>query len=368
MQTSRKHSILFSQNASTAINLFIRTLNLKKGDLIITSDIEHTSNNLPWRFNSKATVIYIKSNDDGSLDYIDFENTVLKYKDKVKLVAITGASNLTGYIPNINKISKITHKTGALLFVDAAQLAPHRQIRMKDTGIDALAFSAHKTYAPFGIGVLVVPAKVLGRTPVDPGGGSIDMLSEEDVIWSPVDVRHQSGTWNVTGIVALAESCKILEKISWEEIEKHESMLTDYALKQLNTIKNIRTYISKASYRNGSRIGAICFNFDNYHHALLSAILDTEYGIETRAGTICNHRLVRKWFNITDLEQKVIESDISNGKRLSSYGIVRISFGLHNTKKDVDILIRALKNISERGPSLKYKSDQNEEIYETLNS
>lgn len=366
VQAKKNQSMVFTNNTSNAINLFIRLLKLKKGDVILTSDIEHTSNNLPWRFNSKAKVVYVNSTSDGALDYLDFEKKISLHKNKVKLVAITGASNLTGYVPNIKKISQLTHKYNALLFVDAAQLAPHRQIRMKADGIDALAFSAHKIYAPFGIGVLVLPTYIVEQDPIDPGGGSIDMLSEEKVIWAPVESRHQTGTWNVTGIVALAESCRILEKVGWKYIYKHEANLVSYATNQLSKINGLTLYISPETYIKEKRIGTITFNLKNYHHALLSTILDTEYGIETRAGTICNHRLVRRWFSISEKEQARIEKEIVEGKRLSSYGIVRVSIGIHNTKKDIAALTQALKNISSNGPRLKYKPNQKEEIYELI--
>lgn len=366
LQARKDQSIVFTNNTSSAINLFIRLLKLKKSDIIITSDIEHTSNNLPWRFNSKATVVYVNSKSDGAFDYLDFERKISLHKNKVKLVAITGASNLTGYVPDVKKISRLTHKYNALLFVDAAQIAPHRQIRMKTDGIDALAFSAHKIYAPFGIGALVLPTHILKQNPIDPGGGSIDMLSEEKVIWAPVESRHQTGTWNVTGIVALAESCRILEKVGWKNIYEHEAELVNYATKELSKINGLTLYVSPETYIKEKRIGTITFNLKNYHHALLSAILDTEYGIETRAGTICNHHLVRRWLNVSDREQARIEKEISKGKRLSSYGIVRVSIGIHNTKKNIDALARALKNISRNGHRLKYKPNQKEEIYELI--
>jgi len=366
VQAKKDQSLIFTHNTSAAINLFIRLLKLEKGDIILTSDIEHTSNNLPWRFNSKATVVYVDSTNDGALDYKDFEKKILLHKNKVKLVAITGASNLTGYVPNIKKIAMLAHTYHALLFVDAAQLAPHRQIRMKNDGVDALAFSAHKIYAPFGIGVLVLPANILDRNPVDPGGGSIDMLSEEKVIWAPVESRHQTGTWNVTGIVALAESCRVLENVGWRNIYKHEAELVSYAIDKLSVIDGLTLYVSPKAYKDENRIGTITFNFKSYHHALLASILDTEYGIETRAGTICNHRLVRRWFDISNVEQTRIEKEIVKGKRLSSYGIVRASIGIHNTKEDIDTLVQALKNISTNGALLKYRPNQSEEIYEPV--
>ena len=277
VQAKKDQSVVFTHNTSAAINLFIRLLKFKKGDIILTSDIEHTSNNLPWRFNSKATVVYVNSTDDGALDYKDFEEKINLHKNKVKLVAITGASNLTGYVPNIKKISALTHKYDALLFVDAAQLAPHRQIRMKSDGVDALAFSAHKVYAPFGIGTLILPTDILKQNPVDPGGGSIDMLSEEKVVWAPVESRHQTGTWNVTGIVALAESCRVLENVGWKSIYNHEAELVRYAINKLSKVNGFTLHVSPKAYKDENRIGTITFNLKGYHHALLAAILDTEY-------------------------------------------------------------------------------------------
>lgn len=172
-----KHSLIFTANTSSVINLFARMLKLTRDDVIITTDTEHTSNNLPWRYNTGAEIVEIKSFSDGSIDYHDLENKVRTYRGRLKLIAITGASNMTGYIPEIGKIAKLAHQYQARIFVDAAQLAPHRPINMVMDNVDALAFSAHKVYAPFGLGVLVLPTKMLDSKPLDPGGGSIDMIS-----------------------------------------------------------------------------------------------------------------------------------------------------------------------------------------------
>lgn len=360
---SKKQTLLFTQNTSSAINLFIRLLGLKRGDIILTSTIEHTSNNLPWSYNSSATVVYINAFDDGALDYGDLETKLSKYRGRVKLIAITGASNMTGFVPDIKKLSILAHKNNSLLFIDAAQLAPHRPINMRRDGIDALAFSAHKVYAPFGLGVLALPSKILDRQPVDPGGGSIDMISEKDIVWAPPEIRHQTGTWNVTGIIATGASSKALMDFGWAKLVRHEKQLVEYATKALSTVPGIVSYIPWEKYRLEDRIGTITFNLPKYHHALLSAILEHEYGIETRAGTICNHRLVRRWHKVGNTEQTKVEKQIASGNRLASYGIVRISLGLHNTKKDIDDLVKALKSIVKHGPKLKYKPIPNEEIY-----
>jgi len=360
---SADQSLIFTSNTSAAINLFIRLLRLKKDDIIVTSVIEHTSNNLPWTHNSDATTVYVNAFDDGSLDYDDLEKKVAENSENLKLIAITGASNLSGYIPDIERISNLAHKHNALLFVDAAQLAPHRPINMKEQGIDALAFSAHKVYAPFGLGVLAVPKSILETDPVDPGGGSIDMISETDIVWAPPTARHQTGTWNVNGIVATAASCKTIMDAGWGNVVEHEKELVRYAAQELQTVPDLTLYVPAEKYLSGDRIGTFVFNLKGYHHALLSAILENEYGIETRAGTICNHRLVRRWFHIDDAQQKEIEKKIANGDRLASYGIVRASLAIHNTKEDIDALVSALKSIAADKHSLKYTAVPLEEVY-----
>lgn len=356
-------SLLFTSNTSAAINLFIRLLRLKKDDVIITSIIEHTSNNLPWQYNTDATTVYANAFDDGSLDYDDLEKKVTESAGKLKLIAITGASNLTGYIPDIERISKLAHKYNALLFIDGAQLVPHRPINMGKQGVDALAFSAHKVYAPFGLGVLALPKNILETSPVDPGGGSIDMISETDIVWAPPIARHQTGTWNVNGIIATAASCKTIMEVGWDKIIEHENELVRYAAKELQTVPDLTLYVPTEKYLTEDRIGTFTFNLKGYHHALLSAILENEYGIETRAGTICNHMLVRRWFNIDDATQKEIERKIASGDRLASYGIVRASIAIHNTKEDIDVLVAALKSITTNKQEFKYKPVPIEEIY-----
>ncbi len=367
INASKNHELLFTHNTSSTINFFVRLLNLEEGDVILTSLIEHTSNNLPWRYNTKGKVVYVNAFDDGSLDYEDLQDKAEQYIKNLKLIAITGASNLSGYVPDITRISKLAHQHKALLFVDAAQLAPHRPIDMQKQGIDALAFSAHKLYAPFGIGVLALPRKLLKQAPVDPGGGSIDMISDNGVIWSSPKMRHQTGTWNVTGIVATAASCKVLMDIGWDRILKHESELVQYMAERLQSIPGITLYIDPEKHVKENRIGIFVFNLKNYHHALLSAILEHEYNIETRAGTICNHKLVRRWCKVGDQEQKKIEAAIKKGDRLASYGIVRASLGIHNTKADIDALVNALVNISQHGIKYSYRRVPADEAYELDN-
>ncbi len=355
--------LLFTQNTSSAINLYARMLDLHRDDVVITSSIEHTSNYLPWRYNTIATIVEVNTFDDGSIDYDDLERRAKRHAQNLKLITMTGASNQTGYIPDIPRLAQIAHAHDAQLFIDAAQLVPHRPIDMQTQGIDALAFSAHKIYAPFGLGVLVVAKKLLDSIPVDPGGGSIDMISEHSILWSAAQTRHQTGTWNVTGIVALAESVRLMSAAGWDAISVHERELVRYTAERISNIPGIRLHIPAEKYTTEDRIGTFPFTITGFHHAHVAAMLEHEYGIETRAGTICNHRLVRRWFGVTDPEQRTIEQEIRNDNRLASYGIVRASLGIHNTKGDVDALADALTAIVTKGPQLRYRAVPEEETY-----
>jgi selenocysteine lyase/cysteine desulfurase len=361
-----EHSLLFTQNTSAAINLLARLLSLDSEDVVLTSETEHTSNNLPWRFNSGGTVAEIRAFDNGALDYDQLESLIRKWDRRVKVIAVSGASNQTGYIPDLKRIGALAHSVGALFFVDAAQLAPHRPLDMQADGIDALALSAHKVYAPFGLGLLVLPTGVLERVPVDPGGGSIDMISDREIVWAPAAERHQTGTWNATGIVALGASCQTLQEAGWENILQHEKELVHYTAGNLPEVPGLKLYVPPPLYLKENRIGTFPFNLNGLHHSLVAAVLEHEYGIEVRSGTICNHRLVRRWHAISDEEQHAREEKIQAGDRLATYGIVRASLGVQNNVEDIEALIKALTAISVYGYRLEYRPDPAHETFEPV--
>lgn len=360
------HAVVFTENTSAAVNLLARMLRLGADDVVLTSEIEHTSNYLPWQFSGAGRLVEVQAFADGSIDYDDLEAKARALAPRVRVIAISGASNQTGYIPDIPRLSSIAREIGAMLFVDAAQLAPHRPIEMAAAGIDALALSAHKVYAPFGLGVLVVPEDLLDTAPVDPGGGSIDMITKDRIIWAPPRERHQTGTWNATGIVALAASCAALQTAGWEAIMRHERNLLLRLVDRLENIPSVHLHVPASCYRTENRTASVPFTVRGLHHAQVAAILEYEYGIEVRAGTICNHRLVRRWFGSTDDQQADIETRIAGGDRLASYGIVRASLGLHNSESDIDALAHALGEISDRGPRLTYRPVGPDETYEPI--
>ncbi|MGE3288105.1 MAG: aminotransferase class V-fold PLP-dependent enzyme [Pseudonocardia sp.] len=365
------NGLLFTANTSAAINVLARLLPLTADDVVLTSEIEHTSNNLPWRYNTPARVLDVRADDGGALDEAHLEALLAEHAGRVRLLAVTGASNLTGYCPDLAGLAARCHAAGALLFVDAAQLAPHRRIDMAAAGVDVLACSAHKIYAPFGLGVLSLPRAVLDRVPADPGGGSIDMLSDTDtdtgaVVWSPAAERHQTGTWNATGIVALGASCATILDTGWEVIEAHERALVRHTADALAAVDGVRLTVPAGAYATDDRIGTFPFTVDGLHHALVAAALEHEHGIEVRAGTICNHRLVRRWAGVDDAGQARVEAAIAAGDRLASYGIVRASLACHSGTDDVARLVEGLAALVAHGPRLRYRPVPAHETYEPV--
>lgn len=359
------NALLFTANTSAAINLLARLLRLDADDVVLTSEIEHTSNNLPWRYNTAARVVDVRADDSGALDLEHLAELLREHAGRVRLLAVTGASNLTGFCPDLRALAELCHAAGALLFVDAAQLAPHRHIDMVASGVDMLAFSAHKVYAPFGLGVLSLPRAVLDRQPVDPGGGSIDMVSDSGaVVWAPPAERHQTGTWNATGIVALGASCATILETGWDVIEARERTLVARTASALAAVPGIRLTVPVERYRADDRIGTFPFVVDGRDHALVAAVLEHEHGIEVRAGTICNHRLVRRWIGVSDEDQARIEAEIAAGDRLASYGIVRASLACHTTEEDIHRLADALEAIVTHGPAGRYLPAPEHETYE----
>ncbi|MCD2197987.1 aminotransferase class V-fold PLP-dependent enzyme [Actinomycetospora endophytica] len=359
-----ENTLLYTTNTSSAINQLARLLDLGPDDVVVTSEIEHTSNNLPWRHQSAAQVVEVRADDEGALDLGHLAEVLDGLRGRVRLVAVTGASNLTGYRPDVATLASLTHDAGALLFVDAAQLAPHRRIDMAASGVDVLAFSAHKVYAPFGLGVLSLPRSVLDRAPVDPGGGSIDMLGADgSVLWAPPAERHQTGTWNATGIVALGAAVSAILDAGWGTIEAHERALTEVLVDRLEAVDGVTLTVDPQRYRVEDRIGAVPFRVAGLHHALVASALEAEHGVEVRAGTICNHRLVRRWVGADDAEQARVEAAMAGGDRLASYGVVRASLGLQNTVDDIDRLVTGLRALVADGPTLSYRAAPAEECW-----
>ena len=338
------NTVIYVKNSTEAFNKLSNLLcNPYKKSVILTTDMEHHSNDLPWRNN--FIIDYISVDSDGKLSLDDLEAKLNKYNDYVKLVTISGASNITGYKNSIYDVAKLVHKFGSKLLVDGAQLIPHAPFIMNNENseynIDFLIFSAHKMYSPFGIGVLIGPKSILDKCePDEVGGGTVDIVTHDFIKWNESPERHEAGSPNVIGSVALASAIKSLTKIGMNNVERIENNLTAYAVSKIKNIPNLRIYCDTS--KGVDRVSIIPFNICGIDHALVAKILSYEWGISVRSGCFCAQPYVVKLLNISD---EFVSERLAN-PNLYHPGMVRISFGLYNTYSEIDILVYALNKIS----------------------
>ncbi|MDE4916005.1 aminotransferase class V-fold PLP-dependent enzyme [Methylobacterium sp. 092160098-2] len=345
----RQHVVIFGKNATEAINKLSYRLPLSPEDVVLVSQLEHHSNDLPWR--ARARVEHIGVDAHGGLDEVHLDRLLQTHAGRVKLVAVTGGSNVSGVMPNLQRLAVKAHAAGAQILVDCAQLAPHRGIdigTLEDPAhLDYVTLSAHKMYAPFGTGALIGRRDTFERgEPEYRGGGTIEFVSLESVAWADAPDRDEAGTPNVVGAVALAAAMQTLNHIGMEAIARHEAELTAYALERMAQIEGLRLYGEADPARASQRLGVIAFNLEPYSHALVAAVLGTEFGIGVRNGCFCAHPYLIHLLGLTPEDVLQIRSSMAAGDRRAMPGMVRVSFGTYNTVEDIDRLAEALTAIA----------------------
>lgn len=359
------NSVIFVKNTTEAINKLSNTLYPKlKNYVVLSTDMEHHSNDLPWR---KYNLDYIGLDNNFRLSIDDLKYKLQKYNGRVKLVTVTGASNVTGFKNPIHKIAKIVHMYGAKLLVDGAQLVPHAPVDMKpmnsDEHIDYLAFSAHKLYAPFGTGVLIAPKSDLDDVPPDySGGGTVDIVTHDTIEWLDTPSKDEAGSPNIIGAVALSTALETLSLIGMDNIEKYENYLSKYTIDALSAIPDIELYCgNNPTY---DHIGTIPFNIKGITHETVAKILSYESGISVRDGCFCAQPYIQKILKLTKAE---IGALIKN--RTNKPGMVRISLGLYNTTKEIDLLISTLRRIvTHKSAYIKKFSSLPSDLYFPINN
>ncbi len=348
---SERH-VVFVRNATEAINRCASLIPLTEGDVVLTTLMEHHSNILAWRRHC-AHVESVSVDDFGAPVLSNLKERLDANKGHVRLVAISGGSNVTGVIPDIHAIARLVHEAGAMLLVDAAQLAPHRPVRVGHVGdpdsIDFVAFSAHKMYAPLGCGALIGPHEAFkDRMPDLVGGGTVLFVSEEEEMWSGPPDSEEAGSPNVVGAIAMAAAARFLQDdLGWDKIIKHEHKLTSYALEKLNAIPGLQIYGQRDPALPQDRLGVISFNLANSDHQQTAAILSHEYAIGTRTGGFCAHPYLMRLFGLSTEQVHELREEVRCGDRRGMPGAVRISFGFYNSTGDVDAVADALWNIHE---------------------
>ncbi len=340
------NTVIFTKNTTECINKLSNRTTFGENDVVITTVMEHHSNDLPWRKNT--TVVHIGVTPDGHLDLAGLRRALDLYRGRVTLVALNGASNITGICSPVHEVAEWTHAAGARLFVDAAQLAPHRPIHMMPDDhpqhIDFLALSAHKMYAPFGTGVLIGPKKFFEQGDPDAvGGGVVDLVTLERAVWNEPPYKEEAGSPNVVGGVALAAAISVLESVGMETIMAHEHELLEYALRKLKKVRDVTLY--GPTDNTSDKVGVITFNIGGMHHALVAAIMGTEGGIGVRNGCFCAHPYVKQLLHVSPEQEAILAAEVLGGNKANMPGMVRASLGCYNNESDVDMFVEMVERI-----------------------
>lgn len=357
----RTHTCIYGKNTTEALNKLARRFPFtSERNVVLTSGMEHHSNDLPWR--QAAETVYVQLTPDGRLDEDDFDRKLAKYGSQLALVAISGASNVTGFMNPIHRLAEKAHAAGAQIAVDCAQLAPHRRIDMRPLDdpahLDYVAISAHKMYAPYGTGALIGRRDTFERGDPDMvGGGTVSIVTLEDVVWAGPPDRDEAGSPNTVGAVALAAAIVQLEAIGMEQVAAHEATLTRYALERLAGVPGLRLYGERDPEGVAGRLGVIPFNMEGLSHFLVAAILGYEFGIGVRNGCFCAHPYILHLLHLTAEEASLVRENILAENKREMPGLIRISFGLYNTLEEVDVVVEALHCIARGEYQGKYIQD-----------
>lgn len=335
---------IICRNTTEAINLLAYRLGLTKDDVVVTTVVEHHANLLPWA--RLATCRYVECGVDGMFT-VDDVRAALDQQPRPRLLAITGASNVSGWLPPIDDIIAAAHERGVPVALDAAQLAPHRPI---PHDADFVAFSGHKMYAPFGAGVLIGPRTAFEHgDPFIVGGGAVELVELDDVVWNAPPDREEAGSPNVIGAVALGVACDELARIGWPEIIEHERQLSDQLRAGLRSIPGVNVLGPGPAHET---LASAAFTVDGVSHALIAARLSAEFAIGVRHGCFCAHPHLARLLDLAPNELSEYRADVLRGDRRSMPGAVRASAGLSTTAADIDRFLDALRIIvgAERAP------------------
>ena len=316
--------IVFTRGTTESLNLVASSFTegcMQTGDEVIVSTMEHHSNIVPWQLQEQRKGIVLKvipMTDEGVLDLQAYEQL---FSERTKLVSVMQVSNVLGTINPVKEMIRIAHEHGVPVMIDGAQSVPHFAVDVQDLDCDFLAFSGHKVYGPTGVGVLYGKEKWLDKIPPYQGGGEmIEHVSFEKTTFERPPLKFEAGTPDYVATHGLAKALDYVSALGMDNILAHEQDLTHYALQQLREIEGMHIY----GHVGDSGDAVISFNVGNIHHMDLGTLLD-QLGIAVRTGHHCAQPLM---------------------DRLGVLGTVRASFGLYNTREEVDALVAGIKRVS----------------------
>lgn len=349
--------VLVGRNTTEMLNRLARRLDLTPDDTVAISNAEHSSNELPWRI-SPARILRIPCDADGLVSCDALENSLRSRRpSKHRLITtITGASNVTGAFQLTRELTRLAHRFGSAVVVDASQLAPHRPICEPawddDERPDAVAFAGHKMYAPFGAGFLVLRRTLLEslRTE-DIGGGSIDLVTPDDKGWWPsasILKRELAGSPNLFGVVGAALAGEYLRNIiGFAAIAEHEQTILDALRRRLEGVQSLRVY-APLNWSAERKCALVSFNLDGIEPLALAQHLAIDYGIAVRAGHLCQYALVERLLGLSANKIAEYRGELAAGRSAAWFGIVRASFGIGSTVQDGERLAAALEDVVTR--------------------
>lgn len=350
IKDKEKYTVVYVNNTTDGINTLAKTLIHDKKEIVISTRMEHHSNDLPWRRCCK--VEYIEVDEFGRLKLNELEEILIESKGKVRCVTVSGASNVTGYLNNIHKIARVAHKYNAKVIVDGAQLVPHIKVDLwgscPEERIDFMVFSGHKLYAPFGAGAIIgLKEEFNNNSPYKEGGGTVNLVLDNKIEYLKSPEKNEAGTPNFFGVIAITKALQELEKIGFDYINEHEIMLRDRLLCGLCSIPSVKTYGDIVNRED--RLGIGVFNIESIYHQKVAEILAKSYGISVRQGWFCAHPYCRRLMGISEKTTSAFVHDASKGMP----GMIRASFGIYNEKEEVDYFLNAVEDIAIKNKQLK---------------
>lgn len=337
--------VIFVKGTTDALNRIAAEEARLDGREVLVTEMEHHADLLPWRHRSGHVMVGLS--DDGHIDLDAIEQALRTAGGKISLVAVSGASNVTGFVSPIHEVAELAHRYGARISVDAAQLAPHHRIEARpvsDPGhLDFISFSGHKMYAPYGVGVLVAPRDFFSGAPEVMGGGAISIVTWDDTVWADLPDREEAGSPNVIGAVALGAAIETLMQLGFDSMLGDELDLGKRLLAGLGEIPGVSVLGGRDAT---GRLALASFVVDGLHHGLVAAALSNEWGIAVRHGCFCANPYVFQLLHMSRDDVNAVEGEVTAGRRRALPGAVRASLAPYNTLAEVDRFLEATRQIA----------------------
>jgi len=345
---ARSQVVIFVKGTTDALNRIAAEQARLDGRQVLVTEMEHHADLLPWRHRSGHVMVGLSP--DGHLDLEAIERALNQAEGKIGLVAVCGASNVTGFVSPIHEIAELAHRHGALVSIDAAQLAPHHRIDIRPAGdpghLDFVSLSGHKMYAPYGAGVLVAPRDFFSGAPEVMGGGAISIVTWDDTVWADLPDREEAGSPNVIGAVALGVAIETLLELGFDEMLRHEVELGSDLHTRLGLIPGVGVLGEAGPATAAPRLGLASFVVEGLHHGLVAAALSHEWGIAVRNGCFCANPYVFHLLHMNRQAVEAVEGEVTSGHRTALPGAVRASLAPYNTSEELDRFTEAVTHIA----------------------